>query len=346
MSGNELPDTELVTDANFDPQSYLLANPDLADPFRDGLDPRAHFAAHGLGEGRRQFSTADRIAPVQRSPSVTLCAIARDERPYLLEWVAYHRLLGFDRIIVYDNDSHDGGSALLGDLAAAGLIEHRPWPDRPDRSAQTSAYLDAVLRCATRWILFLDIDEFLDLKADAGIVAFLARFPVDVAAIGLNWRIFGSAGQRASASDPVVARFDRAAPRDHPLNRQIKTLAVAEAIYLVRPHRVRLMHGRYVDAMGEPLDPGRGFAPVRHRLAQINHYAVKSRAEFDDKRRRGCVLRRPGDPMKLTHRDGSYFADHDRNEDIDRSIRRRLPALLDEMRSIDARLHSSLGAIR
>lgn len=326
---------EPATDAGFDAQRYLLANPDLADPFRDGLDPWTHFHRHGRAEGRCQLA-GPHVAPADRSPGVTLCAIARDEGAYLVEWVAYHRLLGFDRIIVYNNESSDGSDALLDRMAAAGLIEHRRWPDRADRSAQTSAYTDAVIRCASRWILFLDIDEFLALREDASVGGLLARFPADVGAIGLNWRIFGSAGREDGGPEPVIARFDRAAPRDHRLNRQIKSLSVAEDIYLVRPHRVRLMRGRYVDAAGEPLDPGRGFAPVRHGLAQINHYAVKSRTEFIDKRLRGCVLRRPDDPMKLTHRDGSYFADHDRNEEIDREIQRHLPALAHEMARISA----------
>lgn len=338
--------TEPATDANFDAQRYLLCCPDLADPYRDGLDPWEHFDRYGRQEGRHQLAGRPAIPAAERSPGVTLCAIARNEGPYLLEWIAWHRLLGFERIVVYSNDSDDGSDDLLARLAGLGVIEHRLWPGVEGRSSQISAYQDAVVRCATRWILFLDLDEFLALKADETIDGFLARFDPEVTAIGLNWRVFGSAGRVEAGQGLVVERFTRAAPRDHSLNRQIKTIAVAEEIYKVLAHRVRLMHGRYVDASGAPLDPGRGFAPVRHDLIQINHYAVKSLTEFESKRQRGCVLRPIGHPMRFTHRDGSYFADHDRNEELDESILDRVAPLHKEIAHLAALLDEAETALR
>ena len=329
-------ETELVTDGNFDAQRYLLVNPDLADPYRDGLDLRDHFDRHGRAEGRRQLSGPDLLPPEQRSPGVTLCAIARNEGPYLIEWIAYHRLLGFEHIVIYENASDDGSDQLLARLAAAGLIDHRPWPDMPGRIPQISAYGQAAIRSRTRWIMFIDLDEYVNLRIDRDIGSLLARFDPDVAAVGMNWRIFGSAGQTGIDVSPVMARFTRAAPREHPLNRHIKTVAVAAEIYRIRAHRVRLMHGRYADASGAPLDPGRGFAPVHHDLVQINHYAVKSFEEFRRKRARGSALRHNEDPTKFTHRDGAYFADHDRNEEEDTTILRMFAAAQAEMERIDA----------
>jgi hypothetical protein len=34
-----------------------------------------------------------------------LCAIAKDETPFLREWVAYHHYVGFEKIYIYDNES-------------------------------------------------------------------------------------------------------------------------------------------------------------------------------------------------------------------------------------------------
>lgn len=346
MAKDDPLSTELATDANFDAQRYLLCCPDLADPYRDGLDPWEHFDRHGRHEGRHQLAGLPAIPPAARSPGVTLCAIARNEGPYLLEWIAWHRLLGFERIVIYSNDSDDGSDELLDRLHRLGIVEHRLWPGIEGRSSQISAYQDAVVRCATRWILFLDLDEFLNLKADERIDGFLARFGPGVAAIGLNWRVFGSAGRTVPGEGLVVERFTRAAPRDHPLNRQIKTIAVAHEIYKVLAHRVRLMRGGYVDASGAPLDPGRGFAPVRHDLIQINHYAVKSLQEFESKRQRGCVLRPIGHPMRFTHRDGSYFADHDRNEDGDEAILDRVVPLRKAIAHLEALLAEAETTLR
>ena len=91
----------------------------------------------------------------------TLFAIVKDERRYLLEWVAYHRLIGFDRIRIYSNDCSDGTDELLDRMQAAGLVEHVRWPSIEGVSAQNSANQDAFRSCDTDWYLPLDADELL-----------------------------------------------------------------------------------------------------------------------------------------------------------------------------------------
>ena len=63
--------------------------------------------------------------------NATVCAIMRGEGPYILNWVAWQPLLGFDQILVYDNDSADGTTATFAALARTQLLTHVPWPDRP-----------------------------------------------------------------------------------------------------------------------------------------------------------------------------------------------------------------------
>ena len=43
----------------------------------------------------------------------TLVTTVRNEGPYLWEWVAYHRMIGFHDIIVFQNDSNDGTDQIL-----------------------------------------------------------------------------------------------------------------------------------------------------------------------------------------------------------------------------------------
>lgn len=262
----------------------------------------------------------------------TLVAIVRDERAYLIEWVAYHRLMGFDRLILYSNDCSDGTDVLLDRMAEAGLVEHRPWLSFAGRSAQQAAYADAVGRCATEWIMFLDADEFLHLEQDDRVAAFVARFPTDVAAVAICWRVFGSSGQLWQGPQPVVQRFTNAAPVGHHLNRHIKTIARAAAIDAPNVHGVTLRHGTYALPDGEPYTLHRGaFAWPRYDVAQVNHYVVRSRAEFAQKLARGNANLPPESALKQASRGPGFFEDHDRNEEVDRSILRRLPALKREM---------------
>ncbi|MDB5686801.1 MAG: hypothetical protein JWR77_1390 [Rhizorhabdus sp.] len=287
------------------------------------------------------------------SGGITVCAIVKDERRYLIEWVAYYRLLGFDRLVLYSNDCSDGTDRLLDAMQAAGLIEHRSWPSQPGRAPQRSSYEDALGRCDTRWILFVDADEFLRLIEDQEIHQFIARFEPDVSAVAINWRIFGSSGLTDYEPAPVMERFTRSAPRDHPINRHVKTMAVAADVAAVpNAHGVILARGRYVMPNGVDITLDRdAFARPRYRIAQINHYVVKSRAEFEEKRRRGNVTL----PLELrdesTMRDQAFFEIHDRNEEDFREILVRLGEVKAGMRrirrtvlAVDPQLQSLLRA--
>src|SRR6187402_2146286 len=110
-------------------------------------------------------------------PTATLVAIMKDERPYLVEWVAYHRLIGFDRIRVYSNDCSDGTDALLDRMQGAGLVQHIRWPSTAGASPQHSAYVDAFGACETEWFMSLDTDEFLNIAATNSVAEFLGTFP-------------------------------------------------------------------------------------------------------------------------------------------------------------------------
>lgn len=37
-----------------------------------------------------------------------LCAIAKCENKYIMEWIGYHFRLGFDKIVIYDNNDENG----------------------------------------------------------------------------------------------------------------------------------------------------------------------------------------------------------------------------------------------
>ena len=44
----------------------------------------------------------------------------KDEAPYLVEWIAYQRLIGFDHVIIAANDSTDGTNEILSALQRRG----------------------------------------------------------------------------------------------------------------------------------------------------------------------------------------------------------------------------------
>ncbi|MCF3933865.1 glycosyltransferase family 2 protein [Acuticoccus sp. M5D2P5] len=282
-------------------------------------------------------------------PTITLVAIVKNEAHYLDEWIGLHRLLGVNRFLVYDNGSTDGTRALLDRWAEKPWLHVVDWPDRPNGSPQRSAYRNAARRAKTDWIAFFDADEFLVLHRHESVGAWLATIPEEAEAIGVNWRCFGSAGLAERDERPVTERFVMASTADFGPNRHVKTIARARDLVrmevhtgVFRSHEAALADGAEAPAIGRYVSPS-GAAQtfpstglsdrVDWSVAQLNHYYVKSRAEFLVKQTRGSANAGADDPKKFDHpkQRPEAFATHDRNDEEDRALLDRL-ALIREKR--------------
>ena len=56
---------------------------------------------------------------------IFLLSAMKNEGPDVLEWALYHRLIGFDHILVYTNGCKDGSDRLLDAIADLGWLTHR-----------------------------------------------------------------------------------------------------------------------------------------------------------------------------------------------------------------------------
>jgi hypothetical protein len=261
--------------------------------------------------------------------SSTLCAIVKNEAPYLAEWALFHRMIGFDRIVVYENDSNDSTPEILDRLKRAGVVdEHISWTNIP-ASPQLSAYVDATRKCRTDWIMFLDADEFLNIKSRAPVNDFLARVARDVSCVAVNWRIFGSSGQTTLAPGLVLERFSHAAAPHHAVNRHVKSLFRPRFAAAVHMHVPAMTTGRTVLASGEPLTMEvRGISErLDWSAAQVNHYFGKSLEEYAAKRLRGDVFLPGDDARKFAKYTDQMFRAHDLNDELDDSLAWALPEL-------------------
>jgi len=261
--------------------------------------------------------------------SSTLGVIVKNEAPYLAEWALFHRMIGFDRIVAYENDSDDSTPQILDRLKAAGVIDaHIPWR-AVEGSPQLTAYIDATLNCATDWLMFLDADEFLAIRSRAPVNAFLAGFAPDVACVAVNWRIFGSSGHKTHEPGLVLERFTRAAAPQAAVNRHVKSFFRPRCARAIHMHAPDLIAGRAVLASGAPLTmAAHGLSDVLDwSAAQVNHYFGKSWEEYVAKRQRGDVVLPGSDPEKFSKYTDEMFRGHDLNDDEDDSLTWALPEL-------------------
>ncbi|SFV33490.1 glycosyltransferase family 2 protein [Hyphomicrobium facile] len=261
----------------------------------------------------------------RRNSCVTVCLIIKDEGRYLPEWIAHYLALGFDRIVIYDNNSRPETLAIERVCAQQDArITVIPWPDVPSQFAQIAAYEDALRRCATDWIAFFDTDEFLVLKKHASIQSYLKCAPVDAGAVCINWVIFGSSGEARYRPELVARRFRRCSLTAD-INRHVKCIVRrAGAKRMSHPHSPKLRKRyTYVDSDLKPitLDQRAFNANYTYETAQLNHYVLRSREEYQWKLERGTPEPREGGFKNRKFADPeSFWAKHDFNDTLDRSI--------------------------
>jgi len=249
------------------------------------------------------------------APARVLISSLRNEGPFLLEWVAYHRAIGFDRIVIAHNDCTDGSAELLAALDAIGWVTALENPV-PEGTApqQAAAQALAASGCIAPgdWVIWLDLDEFLNIHTGDGTVTALTEAIGEAKALLVPWRLFGDshgAEFRGRFLDPA---FRFAAGRDRVENWALKTLfRYGPAIARLDIHRPWLVEGsgwtreEVLTAAGKPMDrrhgpnlrwlsgvnprsfPRMGLHDAGWDLAQINHYALRSKALYALKRLRG-----------------------------------------------------------
>ena len=136
----------------------------------------------------------------------------KNEAPYIVEWVAYHRAIGVDNFLIYTNDCTDGTSEILDRLQQLGVLQHRNNDDwkgnSPQQSALNKALKEPVIQNA-EWIAHIDVDEFINIRCGNGTLAdFFAAVP-DATNVAMTWRLFGHNGVTQLRDELVIEQFGR-----------------------------------------------------------------------------------------------------------------------------------------
>ena len=282
------------------------------------------------------------------APPVALVSCMRNEGIHILEWLAYHRVIGFGPVVVCSNDCDDGSDTLLDRLEEAGKVTHLPNPlppGTPPQAAGIARAMDHLAGTNADWLAHLDSDEFLNIAPGAGSVQDLIAKAADAHTIALPWRMFGDNGHRDWPGETLRA-FTACEAAPDPATVKFKSLFRFRAFASASDHMPtapRIDTPLAVNSAGEPLSsaplhgpPRSRYQPVETALkggAQVNHYATRSTDVFLLKNDRGRGM---GPPSDKYHLGSKWHRIANRNEAQDRTILTRWPEVAAELTRLRA----------
>jgi Glycosyl transferase family 2 len=297
-----------------------------------------------LGPGRAKPAT---VTPVRK----VLFSAMKNEAPFVLEWIAYHQVIGFTDIVICSNPSNDGLEELLAALADAGEIRHlRTVPGAGEGAlrAASMTFTREVGYHPGTWYMWLDGDEFLNVHAGDHTVDALIAAMGDRLVAPVNWRVFGTSGQPSFGGRFIASDFTGAAEPGFKSNLEQKAFfrfaPEVRGFGVFGINRPTFHRGSGMTA--DQVMMGNGEGPVAEdrittrwlngadigktawsrpeefgwRHAQINHYVLRTPEFYRLKRARGRGYTANPDTNGLQRYTDQFFADHDRNEAEDRSI--------------------------
>ncbi|MGO4908197.1 glycosyltransferase family 2 protein [Pseudorhodobacter sp. W20_MBD10_FR17] len=267
----------------------------------------------------------------------------KNEGPFILEWLAYHRAIGVDDFLIYTNDCTDGTDTMLDLLQAKGIVQHRINPFvpggalKPQHAALQAAEQEPVMQnCG--WGICMDVDEFINIKIGDGTLDALYKAMGEANMISLTWRLFGNNDVHGFEDRFLLDQFTACAPEVIRKPHQawgFKTLYRNIDIYKkLGVHRPKGLipdlwdRVKWVNGSGKPLPRTMFRNGWRSTLetygydwVSLNHYAVRSAESFLVKRDRGRVNHVDRDQGL------NYWFRMNHNLQQDRSIQRMIPAM-------------------
>lgn len=281
-------------------------------------------------------------------PTLLTFTMMKNEGPFILEWVAWQRLLGVDQIIVLSNDCNDGTDAILDRLQELGIVRHLPnpisvYPSEVRASAKPQTVGFAYGRLLPEWrkadyIFLTDVDEFPCIRnGDPTLKALLKRlgYP-DV--LTMCETVFGTGDVLAYEDKLLTEQFTKSTslnPGKWRSRRGFKSISRNDPHLLIRNHRPKVAprHAaklNWIDGSGrafpleirQKLQKG-GDCRGMNDLVTLNHYALRSLESF-------LVKVARGQPMGSTL-NRQYFRRRNQTHSVNEELLPQIPRLQAEV---------------
>ncbi len=221
---------------------------------------------------------------------LSIGAIFRDEGPYLKEWIEFHRLVGVEHFYLCSHNSTDNYREVLQPYIENNIVELREIYTNPEydvipsyfNTIQVNYYTDCInaSRGVTKWIAFLDSDEFLFPTHENSLKDVLNQY--SNLAIGVNWQMFGTSWvEKIPENKLLVETLTLCAPKDYGPNIHIKSIVRPEVVtHFENPHYAIFYKG-FTQVNTDKIPFTGPFSPyVQVDKLRINHYWLRDESYF------------------------------------------------------------------
>jgi len=190
---------------------------------------------------------------------IACVCIAKNEDSYIQEWVEYNTKLGFDKIILYQNNWRTK-------FDHPNLIKIEFDENRGDRQVFCYNSFISDFKSDFNFAAFFDVDEFLVLKKHRSVKHFVEEYS-EHPCISMKWFYFGDNGLKHIENNDfnVLKRFTKRGVNPDIIGKSIVRIDKNPPLMAVhKPHCL--------------------CTDIPVEVAQINHYYSKTKEEFEIKK--------------------------------------------------------------
>jgi glycosyltransferase involved in cell wall biosynthesis len=241
------------------------------------------------------------------SCQLAIASIAKNEAPYLKEWIEYHKIVGVEKFYIYDNGSTDNTREVLKPYIDEKTVVYKFFPGK---FKQMAAYEDAIkkYKFSTKWMIIMDLDEFIVPIQYDSIPDFLKDFE-DCEQILINLATYGSSGHKTKPQGLVIENYKKRGELDE--------TSVCSCRCILNPRLVSprslisnrfFTFGKTVDENKKDLGISRSFdipCGLTARKIRGNHYYTKSLEEYFERGKKGDAYEK----KCIGHRNMQLFED-------------------------------------
>lgn len=261
---------------------------------------------------------------------LAITAIFQNEAPYLKEWIEFHKLVGVEHFYLYNNLSTDNFQEVLEPYIKNNEVDLIEWPytytewEEWNR-IQRKAYEDAIKRTkkTTKWVAFLDIDEFLfPVKMD-DLREFLRDYD-EFAGVRANWQCYGTSNvKKIPPNELLTSSLLMKAEKNHQKNETVKSIVKPKWVQRCPSvHSFSYKSGHFAVDSNKTRRNGARQTSILIDKIRINHYWTRDEYFFEHKKiQRRKKFDNYNEEDKSIHRASKY------NEVEDPAILRFVPEL-------------------